>query len=935
MSEPANREKLRRLLHELLQVDRADLDFGIYRILNQRREEIGRFLDDLLRERELEDVFSHLHHFFGRYYSEGDFMPLRRYKEGTYGVPYEGEDVKLHWAHADQYYVKSTESFRDYTFKLADGRRVHLGLVAASTEEPAHAKERRFVFLGPLREEKGELVVPFEYRRSEEKQKTLDERAVASILGAKGFERWTRELGRAPEDEKRSLIERHVARFTARNTFDYFIHKRLGEFLRRELDFYIKNEVMHLDDIESESAPRVEQYLGRIRTIRALAGKVIRFLEQLEELQKKLWLKRKFVLETSYCLTLDRVPRALYPEIAENEAQREEWARLGCVSTPVTVELLEARPFLVVDTKHFAREFTDRLLEGLDLEESFEGTLIHAENFQALSLMQTRYAGAVTAIYVDPPYNTDASAILYKNDYKDSSWLSLMHDRLQLAAPLLREKGVICAAIDDAEVVHLRHLLGTIFCKEIGVAVVRSNPQSRKTRGKLSPVHEYALFFGRSNESVPGTLDATEKKLARYPLEDSLGRYAWMNFIRTGNNDRREDRPRLHYPIYVSQDDRIRIPGLEWSEEKREYLVLEKPARGESVVYPVSDGIEKNWHRGHERVTSEPEDYRVRRAKERVAIDFKTRMDEEAAPTTWWDRGEYASSNHGAAELKELFGAKPFDFPKAQDLVRDCLCAAGGGEPGALVLDFFAGSGTTAHALIDMSRHDGERRRYVLVEAGEHMRDVIVPRIKKAVFSATWKEGRPRGPGSGVGHGFRYVRLESYEDVLDNLQLKRTEAQSRVLESHAGFREDYLLSYMLDVESRGSFLDLEGLRKPDRYVTRVVRDGERVLARVDLVETFNWLLGLTVKRVRVVDGVRVVEGTSPEGERVLVLWRDQDEIDGEALARCFAKARPADLDLVYVNGENGLEKLRRADETWRVRLVELELGRLMFEGNAG
>jgi adenine-specific DNA-methyltransferase len=109
------------------------------------------------------------------------------------------------------------------------------------------------------------------------------------------------------KNPNRTLLEKHLADYTARNTFDYFIHKDLGGFLRRELDFYIKNEVVHLDDIENETAPRVEQYLAKVKAIRRIAHKIIDFLAQLENFQKKLWLKKKFVVETQYCVTLDRI----------------------------------------------------------------------------------------------------------------------------------------------------------------------------------------------------------------------------------------------------------------------------------------------------------------------------------------------------------------------------------------------------------------------------------------------------------------------------------------------------------------------------------------------------------------------------------------------------------------------------------------------------
>ena len=224
--------------------------------------------------------------------------------------------------------------------------------VSTGTSRPPKGKDRVFILAAEdfIAEEDGDLILRFAYRpatltdwpESEREgkkkppaQKDLTALAVSRILavGDAAFTSWIAELGRphvtiSGETSGHSRLEGHLKRYTARNTFDYFIHKDLGGFLRRELDFYVKNEVMHLDDIESDTAPRVEQYLSKIKVIRRIAGKIIDFLAQLEDFQKKLWLKKKFVVETQYCVTLDRIPEEFYPEIAANEAQREEWVKL-------------------------------------------------------------------------------------------------------------------------------------------------------------------------------------------------------------------------------------------------------------------------------------------------------------------------------------------------------------------------------------------------------------------------------------------------------------------------------------------------------------------------------------------------------------------------------------------------------------------------------
>ena len=523
-------QKFRNLLAELFMFDAADLDFGIYRIMNAKRDEISKFLDnDLLPqvretltelqtadrsglEAELQEaiqqarglgmdpetapkvkelrsqlsaspdvaaleneVFSDLSNFFSRYYKEGDFLSLPRYKEGVYAIPYEGEEVKLHWANHDQYYIKTSEYFKDYTFKLTDGRRVHFKIVNADTEQDnkkaANGKERRFILAkeNAVREENSELIISFIYEADPEKRKQseLNKKAAEKVFGTKAISVWLAAL-KKPEptdkDPERTLLHKRLTDYTSRNTFDYFIHKNLGKFLRRELDFYIKNEVMHLDDVESETALRVEQYLGKIKAIRRIAHKIIDFLAQLEDFQKKLWLKKKFVVETNYCITLDRIPEEFYPEIAVNEKQREEWVKLFAIdniegdltkagySCPLTPGFLKSNPTLILDTNNFPSSFISRLLSSIsDLDEQIGGVAIQSENYQGLSFCHTMLRKKVKCIYIDPPYNADSSEIVYKNNYKHSSWLALMENRLAISESLLSDQSVLIVAIDDVE----------------------------------------------------------------------------------------------------------------------------------------------------------------------------------------------------------------------------------------------------------------------------------------------------------------------------------------------------------------------------------------------------------------------------------------------------------------------------------------------------
>jgi adenine-specific DNA-methyltransferase len=304
---------------------------------------------------------------------------------------------------------------------------------------------------------------------------------------------------------------------------------------------------------------------------------------------------------------------------------------------------------------------------------------------------------------------------------------------------------------------------------------------------------------------------------------------------------------------------------------------------------------------------------------------------------TVWDDPKYIAGDYGTKWLTDL-GLKLREdiYPKSLHTVIDSIRAVCSAE--GYVLDYFAGSGTTAHAVIDLNSENSHKLKYVLVEMGEYFDTILVPRIKKVVYSKDWKDGKPVSR-EGTSHMFKYLRLESYEDTLNNLELQRTQEQGELLARHPEMREDYVLRYMLDVESQGSasLLDLDRFEDPFNYKLNVGTGsaGETRRVNVDLVETFNWLLGLRVKHMDTIRGFRVVQGRNPAGEKVLVIWRNTREKSNPELDEFFLKqgynTRDMEFDLIYVNGDNNLENLKRPDETWKVRLIEEEFKRLMFD----
>lgn len=479
-------------LKKVFMLDQAELDFGIYRIMNQKRKDIEKYLnenlktqvtevlnnnkssqvaefenelkearkaaemlgispDDMPKVKELKakiaslgntedlenEVYSHLSTFFSRYYEGGDFISQRRYKKDVYAIPYEGEEVKLHWANADQYYIKTSEYFRNYRFKLDSGKYVEFTLKEVSTEQnndkPQNNMEHRFALYEacPVEVINDELHINFTYELYPKatKQKALIESAFNTVkdLLPSEFKMDVLALRPTDSDRSRTLLQKHLSDYVARNTFDYFIHKDLKGFLSKELDFYIKNEILEIDDIDARTTESFLAHLTVIKAIKNVGSKIIEFLASLENFQKRLWLKKKMVISTDYCITLDRVPEKFYAEICANDAQREEWVKLFAIdeikssqpegffnegavtgySIPLTEQFLKENPFLVLDTVFFTDDFKRKLVSEIDdLDEKCDGLLINSENYQALNLISEKYKGVVNMVVTDPPYNT-------------------------------------------------------------------------------------------------------------------------------------------------------------------------------------------------------------------------------------------------------------------------------------------------------------------------------------------------------------------------------------------------------------------------------------------------------------------------------------------------------------------------------------------------
>ena len=600
------------LMKGIFELDKSDLDFGIYRIMNIRKTEIENFLseglpaqitetlapfaqndtieikkqiaeieeqaakfgmslDSLPDDNQMKqkytslksqlacgtdlsalesDVYSALYNFFSRYYDEGDFISKRRYKEGVYAIPYEGEEVKLYWANQDQYYIKTSENFKDYTFLVGDYS-VHFRIVDATTEQNNNKEsdDSKRVFMLFTEDEENfpgirtfehnadtrEIIIRFVYDIPEDKKRKYAEenyKAVHDFIYENNstipvWQELLKPIPTGKSKETTTLLEKHMKAYVAKNTFDYFIHKDLKGFLSRELDFYIKSEVMHLDDLDTSNEQRVETYLAKVRAIKRVGKVIIDFLAQIENFQKKLWPKKKFVIETNWCITLDRIDERFYPEIISNKAQIKEWIDMYAIdeiegdlsavgyTEPLTVDFLRQNQNLIVDTKHFTKNFKERLIASIDgLDEQTDGLMINGENYQAMNLIKSLSICNYDAIHIDPPYNTDTSGFLYKNNYRHSSWASMMYDRISLADTFLECDGSFRCHIDENEYENLYKLFEMLPRGTAGTIVWNKlNPMLG--RQGVATQHEYIIYRTNSTDSIYSTNENANKIFAR------------------------------------------------------------------------------------------------------------------------------------------------------------------------------------------------------------------------------------------------------------------------------------------------------------------------------------------------------------------------------------------------------------------------------------
>ena len=792
-----------------------------------------------------EELFDKLYTFFNRYFCESGSIYFRHLPAfaKTYERLYaDGEDVALSWKTRMLYYVKSDVLVRSMPVELRDrdnpeyARWVYFD--ASEVEHKRNNEKREFMFeFSKVDKTKGWRVLNLNVCHSANGRKTKPDEIIKQARKGGVI---------LSEDE----LEKAFRIFRLQTEADFFINKDARGFLREQFDLWLYQYMFQEETIFEQ------QRLTQLQALQHTAYDIIDFIAQFEDELRRAWEKPKFVRGVHYVVTLDKLPAELLKRITGHEgikAQMKEWQQLGMVEKGFSLSPSPSRrgagvrekwQHLPLDTKDF-KDLELEILDTLgDLDEALDGELVHSENWQALNTLHKRYKGKVTCVHIDPPYNTKTSGFLYQNEYRHSSWLTMMDNRVSAAVDWLAQDGSFFCHIDENEYERLHLLFESTGIPDIGTIVWdKRNPMTGG--GGIAIQHEYIICRSRSSDAL--CLWNANTALILNKAKELLSKHGEVS-----------DSAKSEFSSWVSHN-----PQLTGGEKAYRYIddagtvyrsvslrapePRTDPKFFEPLVHPLTGKPCAVPPNGFSR-TPDTLKAMVRRGEILFGTDETTQPQQKRILEEGASRqlsSVIQDAKRGKADLDAL-GVDHFPYCHSVCLYETMLGAAANGS-GETVLDYFAGSGTTAHAVINLNREDGGKRKYLLVEMGDYFHTVLLPRIKKVVSSKDWKDGKPVSH-EGSSHFLKYYALEQYEETLrharyeDGEQLEIDSLKSP-FEQYVFFGDDKLAHAVKPLKNGKLNINLHDLY-PD----------------VDIAESLSNILGKPI-RCRTANEVTFTDGT--------------------------------------------------------------------------
>ncbi len=764
-----------------------------------------------------EELFDRLNSFIKTYFSESGsiyftYTPL---KSKVLEPIYSGQkDVMLFWKTHMLYYVKSQQLFQN------------LSMIQEIDDVEYEIKFDVSTLQHKLANEKKSLV--YEIKNVNKKQIMF---SVAYSSGKKtnhkNILKFLKEKNICLDEEGLGQILRV---FEKQNKVDFFINSDANRFLKTQFDNWLQN---YLFDIESDFN---ELRLKQLKILREIAHQIIDFIAQFEDELVKIWKKPKFVLNGNYVITLNKIyktkngPKFLKKLFSEKEFknQIQEWDDLSLAKkiNPKKifdgVKLEKEFQYLTIDTKHFSEDIKLDLLSLFEnIEKELDGWLIKSENYQALNTLLKKFKNKINCIYIDPPYNAPNSELSYENNFLHSTWLTMIANRIELGKKMLSKSASMVVAIDKHEQERLGLLLEDKFPEYDKTCVtVVHNPGG--TQGdNFYYTNEFAYFLTPAD-----TKSILERNLNDDEMED-------VQLRKWGGDSDRSTGANVFYPIYVKNGKVVRlgeVPDINFHPKKQ--IIKNKD---EYEVWPIdSSGNEKKWR--YQASSLQPILDQVKVKQDGDKIEIFLRKPTKHFKTTWLDT-KYVAGDYGTKVLTNMGLDSGFTFPKSIHTVKDCIFSIVGNKKDALILDFFGGSGTTAHSTMMLNKEDGGNRKFIVTEMADYFDSIIVPRIKKIAFTFNWKKGSPQD-FDGMDIFFKYYGLEQYEQTLRKTVYEKS--NPFMVFDDKSIYQQYVF-----------FKDLKMLDavKVDAKNNQIKIDFLKIYSDVDIPETLSNLNGKSIKSI--------------------------------------------------------------------------------------
>lgn len=690
---------------------------------------------DFQNSEDASEIYNKLFTFFDSYLNETGtpfFIDTPIYKNIYAKIYSNSKDTNLFYKTQNLYYVKSDIIFESLTLQDSKGKYNFYFDASEFKQNSDNNKSKTFFKLHSIGFDENDIK---QITIKVSNQKDLFPKL--SNIFKQNSNEFNEEFLKALDNNKIKINEEELKKifrsYRKQNEIDFFIHKNAKAFLEEQFDLWMFNHLYKDSQIQQWNPNAIK----RMQEVRNIAYEIIYFIAKFEDELKAIWLKPKFAKNTEYVFSLDIIinkakdSKKLLDLIFKDKNfknQIKEWKELNLIDENFNISSLQGKTeeiekykFIPIDTKHLSREVKFELLSSFDnLEELLNGELIKSDNFQALNTIMPKYQGKIDLIYIDPPYNSPSSEIIYKNNFKDSTWLSMMQNRLAIAKDFLSKSGILACAIDENEQENLGLLLSDIFSEYEKTCVsVCHNPKGIQG-GFIAQNNEFAYFL--SPEKMVSNNRPIPKDAWKY---DHLRNW--------GGESERNTAKNCFYPIYVKDSEIIGFGNVCADDFHPSANIVRDD--GIIEVYPIdSNGIERKWTYARQSVESIWKNLKTEKDKNGT-ISIKKPIVEVRFKTIWND-STYIAGDYGSKILTNILPNNQFDFPKSIHTVKDSIYLAS--KEDSIILDFFGGSGTTAHAVLELNK-EGSNRKFVLVEMGEHFYSVIIPRIKKVAFSSEWK----------------------------------------------------------------------------------------------------------------------------------------------------------------------------------------------------